>query len=56
MNKKWEYYEKDEDEVKKIQDEFQISRLLANILVNKGLKEKKEIEVFLNPTRKVIMM
>lgn len=52
MNKKWEYYEKDEDEVKKIQEEFNLSRLLSTIIVNKGLKTKQEIEVFLNPTRK----
>jgi len=51
MNKKWEYYEKDEENIKKIQEEFKISRLLANIIVNKGLKTKEEIDVFLNPTR-----
>lgn len=51
MNKKWEYYEKDEEAVRKIQEEFGLSRLLATIIVNKGLKSKQEIEVFLNPTR-----
>lgn len=51
MNKKWEFYEKDEESIKKVQEEFQISRLLATIIVNKNLKTKHEIEVFLNPTR-----
>ena len=51
MNKKWEYYEKDDEAVKKVQEEFGLSRLLATIIVNKGLKTKQEIEVFLNPTR-----
>ena len=51
MNKKWEYYEKDEDAVKRVQEEFGLSRLLSTIIVNKGLKTKQEIEVFLNPTR-----
>ncbi|MCR5146407.1 MAG: single-stranded-DNA-specific exonuclease RecJ [Clostridia bacterium] len=51
MNKKWEYYEKDEEAVKRVQEEFGLSRLLATIIVNKGLKTKQEIEVFLNPTR-----
>ena len=51
MNKKWEFYEKDEESVKKIQDEFQISRILATIIYNKNLKTTKEIDVFLNPTR-----
>ena len=52
MNKKWEYYGKDEAKVERIQKEFGLSRLLATILVNKGLEDKEEIEVFLNPTRK----
>ena len=52
MNKKWEYYEKDDENVGKIQEEFGLSRLLATIIVNKGLSTKQEIEVFLNPTRK----
>lgn len=51
MNKKWECYGKDELSIKKVQDEFKVSNLLANIIVNKGLKDKKEIEIFLNPTR-----
>jgi len=51
MNKKWEFYEKDEDVIKKIQEEFQISKLLATIIANKGLRTKEEIEIFLNPTR-----
>lgn len=51
MNKKWEFYEKDEESIKRVQEEFQISRLLATIIVNKGLKTTQEIEVFLNPTR-----
>ena len=52
MNKKWEFYEKDEDTIKTVQEQFKISRLLSTIVVNKGLKTKQEIEVFLNPTRK----
>ena len=52
MNKKWEFYGKDEEKVKRVQEEFGLSRLLATIIVNKGLQTKEEIEVFLNPTRK----
>lgn len=52
MNKKWEFYGRNEEEVRKVQEEFNLSRLLATIIVNKGLKTKEEIEVFLNPTRK----
>ncbi len=52
MNKKWEYYGKEEEKVEKIQKEFGLSRLLSTILLNKGLETKEEIDVFLNPTRK----
>lgn len=52
MNKKWEYYGKDEQKVEQIQKEFGLSRLLSTIIVNKGLENKQEIDVFLNPTRK----
>ena len=51
MKKKWEFYEKDEETIEKIQEEFQISKLLATIIANKGLRTKEEIEIFLNPTR-----
>ncbi len=52
MNKRWEFYDKDQEMVKKVQEDFGLSRLLSTIIVNKGLKTKEEIEVFLNPTRK----
>ena len=52
MNKKWEYYETDEEKVRSIQEEFGLSRLLATIIANKDMKNKEEIEVFLHPTRK----
>ena len=51
MNKKWECYEKDVESIKKVQEEFKVSSLLATIIVNKGLQTKEEIEIFLNPTR-----
>lgn len=52
MKKKWEFYSKNEEAVKSIQEQFGIGRLLATIIVNKGLKTKEEIDVFLNPTRR----
>ena len=51
MNKKWEFYDKDEKIVAKIEKEYNISPLLANIIANKGLKTTEEIDIFLNPTR-----
>ena len=44
MIKKWEYYQTDENEVEKIKSDNNISELLAKVLVNRGFKEKKEID------------
>ncbi len=51
MRKKWEYQECNQEEVEKIVNKFNISKLLATILVNRGITDEKEIEIFLNPTR-----
>ena len=52
MNNKWEYYNFNEKEVNKISSKFGINKLLANILVNRGILEEEQIRVFLEPTRK----
>ena len=51
MNKKWEYYNSDEKIVKEIEEKFNVSKLLATILVNRGIVEKEKIRKFLEPTR-----
>ena len=51
MNKRWECLKADEVEVNKIVEKYQVSKLLAKVLVNKKIVEKEEIELFLNPTR-----
>lgn len=51
MNKKWEICECDEDLVKKVMEQNGLSELMATLLVNRGITDKKEIEVFLSPTR-----
>ena len=51
MNKKWEYYEVDEEKVNEISKKFNISKLLAKILVNRDVVDDEAINVFLNPTR-----
>ncbi len=52
MNKKWQIYEADEEKIKELQDTYKINKLLATILVNRNITEKKQIEQFLKPTRK----
>ena len=51
MNKKWECLEADEEKVKKIAEEYEISTLLAKVLVNKNITKKEEVDLFLKPTR-----
>jgi len=51
MNKKWEYYEANEERVNEISEKFNISKLLAKILVNRDMVEDEKIKVFLEPTR-----
>ena len=51
MNKKWEYYDINEEKVKEISNKFNISNLLAKILINREVIEDEQIKVFLNPTR-----
>lgn len=51
MNKKWECYNNNIEEVQKIAKNFNVSNLLATILSNKNISSEDEIEKFLNPTR-----
>ena len=51
MNKIWQYRDKvNEKEIIKIQEKFKTNRVLAEILVNRGIT-KENADVFLNPTR-----
>lgn len=51
MKKKWEILANDVNTIKEIAEENNISTLLANILINRGITEKRQIEQFINPTR-----
>lgn len=51
MRKKWEYSNIDEEKVKKLQEKFNVSNLLATVLVNRNIVDEKDVEIFLNPTR-----
>lgn len=52
MNKKWEFYNPDESKVKEISEKFNISELLATVLLNRNIIKDEEVKLFLNPTRK----
>ncbi len=51
MNKKWEYYNADEEKINEISEKFNIDKLIARILVNRGITEDEKISVFLEPNR-----
>ena len=51
MNKKWQVYQVEENVVAELQKEYNINKLLATILVNRGITEKNQIEKFLKPKR-----
>ena len=51
MNKKWEFYNHDDDKIKEISKKFDISELLATVLVNRNIVKDEDIVPFLNPTR-----
>ena len=51
MKKKVEYITADNNLVEKIAEQFNISKLVATILVNRGITNDDEIAIFLNPTR-----
>lgn len=51
MNRKWQVNEIDNNEIERIEKNFNISKLVASIIAGKGLKTDEEIEVFLHPRR-----
>ena len=52
MNKKWELCNVNEELVKEIAEKYNISEVLATVLVNREIVDTDEVEIFLNPTRK----
>ena len=51
MNKKWQISETDEAKVQEIIEKYKINKLLATILVHRGIIKKEDIQLFLEPTR-----
>ena len=51
MKKKWEYYSCNKKKIEEIQEKFGVTRLLATILVNRGITQEDKIRKFLEPTR-----
>lgn len=51
MNRIWQYYSTNNGLADKISNKFNISKLLSQILINKGIIQDEQISVFLNPKR-----
>lgn len=51
MKKKWVFYEADDKKIDEISKNYNISKLLARVLVNRDITRDEEINIFLNPTR-----
>ena len=51
MNKKWQIYDTNQEKIEEIESKYNLNKLLATILVNRNIITKKDIELFLNPTR-----
>lgn len=51
MNKKWQICETNKEKVNELKEKYNISELLATILVNKNIVEENKIRLFLEPTR-----
>jgi single-stranded-DNA-specific exonuclease len=51
MNKKWQIQKADEVKINEIKEKFNISTLLATILVNRQITDDEKIRIFLEPTR-----
>ena len=51
MNKKWQVYQVEDEKVEELEKKYSINKLLATILVNRGITEEVQIEKFLKPKR-----
>ena len=49
MNKKWEYYKIDNNKINEISEKHKISKLLAQVILNRGIVEN--VDMFFKPTR-----
>ena len=45
MNKKWQIYQSDYEKIKELQEKYNINKLLATILSNRGIIEEKQIKL-----------
>ena len=52
MNKKWVCNEIDLEKVEELKEKYNLTDLVANILVGKNIISEESIKVFLEPTRK----
>ena len=45
MNKKWEFYNPNEKKVKEISEKFNVSELLATVLLNRNIIKDEDVKL-----------
>ena len=51
MNKKWQFYDCDEEKIEEFSKKYNVNKLLATILINRNIINKEDVRIFLNPNR-----
>lgn len=51
MNKKWQIYQTNEEQIEELKSKYGLNELLATILSNRNITGEEQIRLFLNPTR-----
>ena len=51
MNKKWSFYDINEEKIKEYSNKYKIPELLSRVLLNRNITTEEEIRIFLEPTR-----
>lgn len=51
MKKKWVFYDENTEKIDEISEKYNITKLLAKVLVNRNIVNDEEINIFLDPTR-----
>ena len=51
MNKKWQFYDCDEEKIEEFSKKYNVNKLLATILINRNIINEEDVRIFLNPNR-----
>lgn len=55
MNKKWQIYQTNEEQIEELKSKYGLNELLATILSNRNITEEEQIRLFLNQQEMIFM-